>query len=75
MVNGLSIGEAQSKILWLFDRDYTTNDPTSIYGVSSIDEADSIGSGDGQVNTWIILGDPMLQTYNPEWIEPVPVDP
>ena len=40
MVKGVSIGEAHSKILWLFDRDYTTCDPMSLYGLSSIDEGD-----------------------------------
>jgi len=74
MVKGISIGEAHSKILWLFDRDYTTCDPTSIYGISSIDEADAQGGGLGLVNTWIIFGDPTLQAYNPLWIEPVPQD-
>lgn len=72
MVDGVSIGQAQSEILWLFDRDYTTGDPTSIYGISSTDRADQYGSGEGLVNTWIILGDPSMQIYNPTWIEPVP---
>jgi len=72
MVKGVNIGEAHSKILWLFDRDYTTCDPTSLYGFSSIDEADQQGDGLGLVNTWIIFGDPTLQTYNPLWTEPIP---
>ena len=74
MVRGLSIGEAHSKLLWLFDRDYTTCDPTSLYGFSSIDEADQLGDGLGQVNTWLIFGDPTLQVYNPLWTEPIPED-
>jgi hypothetical protein len=74
MVNGVSIGEAHSKILWLFDRDYTTCDPTSLYGPSSIDEGDQQGDGLGLVNTWVIFGDPTLQAYNPLWTEPVPED-
>jgi len=54
LVNGMSIGEAQTEILWNFDRDYTTCDPTSLYGESSTD-------GDGLVNTWVVFGDPTLQ--------------
>jgi hypothetical protein len=74
MVNGISIGESQSKILWLFDRDYTTGDPTSIYGISSTDKADQYGDGEGLVNTWLIFGDPCMQVYNPTWIEPAPLE-
>ena len=73
LVEGQSIGEAQTSILWNFDRDYTTLDPTSIYGISSINEGDRYGDGTGLVNTWVVFGDPTLQVYNPTWTEPVPV--
>ncbi|MFE3845605.1 hypothetical protein ACFL1L_01930 [Thermoplasmatota archaeon] len=66
LVNGRSIGEAQTEILWNFDRDYTTLDPTSIYGESTTTDG-------GLVNTWVIFGDPALQLYNPTWYEPTPI--
>jgi hypothetical protein len=72
LVKGLPIGEAHSKYVWLHDRDYTTGDPTSIYGVSSMDLGDRYGDGEGLVNTWVIFGDPLLQIYSPQWTEPVP---
>jgi hypothetical protein len=73
-VDGLPLGEAQTEILWNFDRDYTTLDPTSIYGVSSMDDpVEPSGDGDGQVNTWVVFGDPTLQIYNPSWTEPTPL--
>jgi hypothetical protein len=72
-LNGKSIGESHADLLWLFGRDYTTNDPTTIYGVSSMDSSAQIqGDGEGLVNTWVIFGDPALQLYQPDWIEPVP---
>lgn len=64
-VNGLSIGEAFSKYVWLHERDYTTQDDTSLYGTSSM-----------QVhNIQCIYGDPTLILYSPEWTEPIPVSP
>jgi hypothetical protein len=65
-VKGIGIGEAQTSILWNFDRDYTTLDPTSIYGESTTTDG-------GLVNTWVIFGDPTLQLYNPTWTEPTPI--
>jgi len=73
-IEGKPIAEAQTDILWLFERDYTTCDPTSIYGVSSMDATVQIqGSEEGLVNTWVFFGDPTLQIYRPDWIEPEPV--
>jgi hypothetical protein len=62
--NGLSIGESLSKNIWLLQRDYTTGDPTAMYGVSS----------QGRTNVHVIYGDPTLKIYSPNWIEPVPVE-
>jgi hypothetical protein len=72
--NGLSIGEAHSKYLWLHDRDFTTCDPTTLYGKSSLNLGDQYGDGDGLANEWVIFGDPTMICYSPEWVEPVPVD-
>jgi len=64
-VNGLSVGQAYSQYVWLHERDYTTQDSTSLYGRSSM-----------QVhNIQCIYGDPTLVCYSPEWIEPEPVSP
>jgi hypothetical protein len=64
MVNGVSIGVAFSHQVWLHYRDYTTDDPTSMYGPSSM-----------QVTTiQCIYGDPSLIVYSPEWQAPVPID-
>jgi hypothetical protein len=64
MVNGINIGEAFSSYVWLHQRDYTTGDPTAMYGPSS-----------NQVtNVQMIFGDPTFIVYSPEWTEPIPVD-
>jgi len=61
-VNGLSIGQAFSKYVWLHQRDYTTQDSTSLYGTSSM-----------QIhNIQCIYGDPTLILYSPDWYEPAP---
>ena len=64
-VNGDSVGEAWSRYLWLFERDYTTKDPTAMYGPSSL-------QGDG---FQVFFGDPTMTCYSPEWVEPTPVMP
>jgi hypothetical protein len=64
-INGDSIGEAFSRYLWLFERDHTTDDPTAMYGSSSL-------TGDGGQ---VVFGDPTMTCYSPEWIEPIPVTP
>ncbi len=65
MVYGSSIGEAFSKYLWLHQRDYTTMDPTTIYGTSSLQVS----------NEQMIYGDPTITVYSPEWTEPIPISP
>ena len=71
MVNGLSIGQAFSKYVWLHQRDFTAKNvdnaiyETSLYG-------DSIYA---VTNVQVIFGDPTLTVCSPEWIEPIPVQP
>jgi hypothetical protein len=65
LVNGLSIGEAFSKYVWLHQRDYTTQDPTTLYGSSSMQVT----------NVQMIFGDPTMTVYSPEWVEPIPISP
>jgi hypothetical protein len=68
-IHGEPIGPAYSKQVWLHFRDFTTKDPTSMYGVSSL-------SGDNGVETvQCIYGDPNLIVYSPEWTSPEPIDP
>ena len=72
---GISIGEAQSNYYWMFERDYTTMDPNTLYGPSSMDcGADNLGDCDGLANIPVIFGDPTIQIYSPEWIEPNPIN-
>jgi hypothetical protein len=63
MIYGESIGEAVSKQIWLHQRDYTTGDPTAMYGSSSM----------SVTNVQVIFGDPTMTCYSPEWTEPVPI--
>jgi len=61
---GEPIGPAFSKQVWLHYRDFTTSDPMSMYGPSSM-----------QVTTiQVIYGDPSMIVYSPEWQAPVPID-
>jgi len=62
---GYGIGEAHSNYIWLHQRDYTTGDPTAMYGTSS----------GPLTNVHVILGDPAMTVFSPEWIEPTPVSP
>jgi len=62
-IYGDSIGVALSRYWWLHQRDYTTLDPTTIYGVSSMQVT----------NMQVIFGDPTMILYSPDWIEPVPI--
>ena len=66
LIKGYTIGEAFSKTHWIVNRDFTTGDPTSVYGDASF-FADGISSNN------VIFGDPTLQVYNPTWEEPTPV--
>jgi hypothetical protein len=65
MVNGVSIGVAFSHQVWLHYRDFTTGDPTSMYGSSTLYPVTSIQ---------VIYGDPNLVVYSPEWPSPIPVE-
>jgi hypothetical protein len=64
LVNGLSIGESLSNIIWLLQRDFTTGDPTAMYGISSL----------GRTNVHVIYGDPTMRIYSPDWTEPIPIE-
>ena len=68
LVLGKNFGESHSKYLWMFDRDFTTGDPTTIYGRSSFFQG-------GLTNVHAIYGDPTMICYSPDWIEPVPINP
>jgi hypothetical protein len=65
LINGVSVGVAWSQQVWLHYRDFTTGDPTSMYGRSSLYPVSSIQ---------VIYGDPNLVVYSPEWQTPVPID-
>lgn len=71
MVDGLPVGEAFSKYVWLHQRDFTAKDDApakyqaALYGSSSLTVT----------NVQVIYGDPTLICYSPEWIEPIPVKP
>ena len=67
LVEGKGIGESESQYQWMFDRDYTTCDPTTIYGRSTFFQG-------GLSNEKVIYGDPEFQIYNPKWIEPEPAN-
>ena len=68
MVYGKPIGPAFADTIWLHYRDFTTKDPTSMYGVSSL-------YGDEGITTiQCIFGDPNLIIYSPEWTNPTPID-
>jgi len=71
MINGQPIGPAYSTQVWLHFRDYTTMDPTSLYGSSSLYGGAEAG---GVTTRQTIYGDPNLIIYSPEWTAPVPVD-
>lgn len=65
MVHGTPLGEAFSKQVWLHQRDYTTGDPTAMYGRSSL----------SVTNVQMLFGDPTFIPYSPEWTEPTPITP
>jgi hypothetical protein len=71
LVDGQAIGPAFSTQVWLHFRDYTTGDPTSMYGPSSLHGG---AEGGGITTRQVIYGDPNLIIYSPEWTAPIPVD-
>jgi len=62
---GGRVGQTWASKLPLFFRDYTTGDPVSMYGGSSLD-ADTVHC---------IYGDPNTVIYSPDWEIPEPVEP
>ena len=65
LVYGTPVGPAFAKTIWLHYRDFTTGDPVSMYGSSSLYPITTIQC---------IYGDPNLILYSPEWTSPIPVD-
>jgi len=65
MLYGTPIGPAFADTVWLHYRDFTTSDPTSMYGSSSLYPITTVQC---------IYGDPNLILYSPEWTSPIPVD-
>jgi len=68
MIHGIPVGLAYSKFVWLHYRDFTTGDPTAMYGLSSLHGAEGIAT------VHCIYGDPKLILYSPEWKSPIPGD-
>jgi len=62
---GEPLAKAYSDDVWRHLRDFTTGDPTAMYGASSL----------GITTIECIYGDPALIIYSPEWTSPVPIDP
>jgi hypothetical protein len=76
LVNGLTVGEAYSKFVWLHHRDFTIqegepNFEETMYGDSSLYHWETHG---GITTVHCIYGDPNLIIYSPEWSSPNPVD-
>ena len=66
LIEGKNIGESFSKYFWIFDRDFTTGDPATMYGRSSLFQ--------GYLsNVQVLFGDPTMTCYNPNWDEPIPI--
>ncbi len=70
LVEGDSFGNSESKYQWLFNRDFTTLDPTTLYGTSTLFQL-SMG---GLTNVKVLFGDPTMTCYAPDWIEPSPIE-
>ena len=70
MVRGEGFGESESRYQWMFNRDFTTLDPTTLYGRSSLFQ---ITMG-GLTNVKVLYGDPNMTCYAPDWIEPSPIE-
>jgi hypothetical protein len=67
LIHGESVGKAYSKQIWLHIRDFTTEDPTAMYGSSTM-------AYGGITTVQVIYGDPELIIYSPDWTRPVAVD-
>jgi hypothetical protein len=70
LVEGDSFGNAESKYQWLFNRDFTTLDPTTLYGPSTLFQLDM----GGLTNVKVLFGDPTMTCYAPDWVEPSPIE-
>ncbi len=73
MINGLTVGAAYSKYVWLHYRDFTISEGSphfeeSMYGSSSLYGVEGI------TTVQCIYGDPELIIYSPEWSSPNPID-
>jgi hypothetical protein len=68
LVNGDSFGESESRYQWIFNSDYTTLDPTTLYGRSTLFQG-------GLTNVKVLYGDPTMTVYAPDWVEPIPIAP
>ena len=66
LLEGKPVGPSIAQYQWLFDRDYTTNDPTTLYGSSTWFQG-------GLTGEKILYADPLIQFYSPDWIEPTPI--
>jgi hypothetical protein len=66
LIDGKGIGESMAEEYWLMDADYTTCDPTTLYGASHTS---------GLTNCRVVYGDPTMTCFSPEWIEPTPILP
>ncbi len=69
LVEGDCFGASESRYQWLFDRDYTTLDPATLYGSSTLFQF----SQGGLTNDKVIYGDPLMTCYAPDWVEPMPI--
>jgi len=69
LVKGESLGESHSRYLWMFNRDFGTKDPTTLYGPSTLFQL----SQGGLTNVGVLFGDPTMTCYAPDWTEPVPI--
>ncbi len=68
LLEGKGVGESHSKYQWLIDRDFTTCDPTTLYGRSTFFQG-------GLTNVPVTYGDPTMTVYSPDWTEPTPIIP
>jgi hypothetical protein len=64
LIHGETVGQAYSQFVWLHFRDFTTVDPTAMYGPSSMESS----------TVQVIYGDPSLILFSPEWSSPVPLE-
>ncbi|MDG6229221.1 MAG: hypothetical protein QCH96_04595 [Candidatus Thermoplasmatota archaeon] len=71
LIGGDSFGASESRYQWIFNRDFTTMDPTALYGRSTMFQL----TQGGLTNVKVLYGDPTMTCYAPDWIEPTPINP